>query len=1045
METKISVLYVDDEPGLLELAKTYLEMEEDLEVTTCESPLKAFKLLEDGEFDVIVSDYQMPEMDGIQFLKKLQSFDEHWPFIIFTGRGREEVVIEAFNSGADFYIQKGGHAKSQFADLSKKIHYAFERRQAEITVIKQSRAMEASIDGIAILDPSFHHVYANQSFAEIFGWDSPLGLHGQPFEVLLEKGQVDISGLQSVPSSKSGGLFQGDVIGKKRDGAKVPIGMTLSKLDDGGVVVVARDITEMVEAERSIKEHSHGISIINDIIRYANQARDLGSLMHTTLKSTIRLMGYEAGGIYLLDPGRESATLRHHVNLPDDFRITVERVDKSIPLFEANFLQGEALIFDGASRGTMVPPGPFKTLAFIPLSSKQEIIGSLVVATRESDKVTGLEKDALISIGNEIGAAISRLQAEEDRERSRSNLQTLFDGLDEMLFIMDRDCNILETNLAVMGHLGYPPGSLEGMNMMALMPTDRRTEAQCSLKQILDGQKSICDIPLLSAEGDLLNAETNLSLASWNGRQVLVGVSRDVGPRLRMEEALHESEHFNRTLMENIPAYILLYDDSGRILYINPYSAKGIGYRKEEVIGSNILRFVADEYKQQTLDRFNRRICGREVPYYELEILRHDGGKRLVSVTGHRIAYKGVTSSLVVLNDITELRRTSEAWKRSDELYRLISTYTSDVIWMMDLEGRFTYVSPSVQTLRGFNPEEVMAQSLDDLSTPGSREEMVQAMQEGLKLIRKGEVPPPIRIEIEQPVKGGGAVWTEAVIQASLDDEGRPNGFIGVSRNIQDRRLAESRLRESEEHHRLLIENSHDIIYMLDKEGILTFVSPSWTVLLGHDVNDVQGKPFVPLIHPDDVPDCYRFIAKVISSGSWQDGIVYRVRHLNGEYRWHTSSWVPVRGKDGSIVGIEGIARDITDKKMAEQPIHDSEDKYRALFTDSPVSMMIFSTDLDEIVDANKAVLDFYGVKNIKELQSQPLWSEPPYSITEAMEWVERTMQDGVQSFEWMSRQKDGRESWVMVDLDIININGLDRLLVTSKDITDQKDFKDAL
>jgi DNA-binding response OmpR family regulator len=131
MTDRIRVLYVDDEPSLLEIAKLFLEREGAFIVDTLPSAPEALKQLNTKRYDAILSDYQMPEMDGITFLKKLRATGNTTPFIIFTGRGREEVVIEALNNGADFYIQKGGEARSQFAELSNKIHYAVSRKQSE--------------------------------------------------------------------------------------------------------------------------------------------------------------------------------------------------------------------------------------------------------------------------------------------------------------------------------------------------------------------------------------------------------------------------------------------------------------------------------------------------------------------------------------------------------------------------------------------------------------------------------------------------------------------------------------------------------------------------------------------------------------------------------------------------------------------------------------------------------------------------------------------------------------------------------------------------
>src|SRR5512145_1863577 len=109
----ISILYVDDEPGLLELCRIFLEQTGVFRVDTVESAEGALVLLEKTPYDAVISDFQMPGMDGISLLKAIRQQCGDMPFILFTGRGREEVVIEAVNNGADFYIQKGGDPKSQ--------------------------------------------------------------------------------------------------------------------------------------------------------------------------------------------------------------------------------------------------------------------------------------------------------------------------------------------------------------------------------------------------------------------------------------------------------------------------------------------------------------------------------------------------------------------------------------------------------------------------------------------------------------------------------------------------------------------------------------------------------------------------------------------------------------------------------------------------------------------------------------------------------------------------------------------------------------------
>ncbi|HII99730.1 MAG TPA: response regulator [Methanoregula sp.] len=170
----VTLLYVDDEPDLLNLGRLFLERGGEFSVTTAGSAQEGLEKLSTAAFDAVISDYQMPDMDGLEFLGTVRSLYGNLPFILFTGRGREEVVIEAINLGVDFYLQKGGDAKSQFAELRHKLHIALERRRTHDALKseneKNRNLMDHASDAIFIIDTATGMILdANKKARDITG------------------------------------------------------------------------------------------------------------------------------------------------------------------------------------------------------------------------------------------------------------------------------------------------------------------------------------------------------------------------------------------------------------------------------------------------------------------------------------------------------------------------------------------------------------------------------------------------------------------------------------------------------------------------------------------------------------------------------------------------------------------------------------------------------------------------------------------------------------------------------------------------------------
>jgi PAS domain S-box-containing protein len=351
----INILLVDDDESFLELGKEFIAEDGRNDVITANSVRNALAILDTVPIGVIVSDYQMPEYDGIEFLRIVRKRNDRIPFILFTGMGREEVVIDAINEGVDFYIKKDTDIRSQYAQLIHTIDQAYIRKQAEDAVEYNlnlfKELIENSMDIIVVVDENGTIEYVSPSVnrilgyheEEIIGHDKFMNLRPEVQELIQKQG---INNLVSFESHFS------RLETRKKDGTWATVEYITKSFERGGqkkIIFNFRDITERVEKDRQMLMMMGAIETQHDRVRTESENGLVGAITYD-LQTGKASMTPMAAKIFGLDEGSREADVQNLENLvhPDDrnvFRNAVINESQTLDPVETKFriilLRGE--------------------------------------------------------------------------------------------------------------------------------------------------------------------------------------------------------------------------------------------------------------------------------------------------------------------------------------------------------------------------------------------------------------------------------------------------------------------------------------------------------------------------------------------------------------------------------------------------------------------------------------------------------------------------------------------------------------------------------
>ena len=303
---------------------------------------------------------------------------------------------------------------------------------------------------------------------------------------------------------------------------------------------------------------------------------------------------------------------------------------------------------------------------------------------------------------------------------------------------------------------------------------------------------------------------------------------------------------------------------------------------------------------------------------------------------------KPVLDALAIIKlDLDNMLREKELSRKSlnesEVMYRLLAENASDTIWMMSMEGVFTYHSPSIMKLRGYTPEEANSINMDKTVTPASVSVLLGMLEE------ENAKPMAERwtdrgVEMEMYRKDGSIIWTEASVRAVRDTEGNVVGLQGSTRNITGRKLAEEKLKESEEKYRWVMDNMADVITVMDMDLRFTYVSSSVTRMRGFTAEEAMTQTLEQLLTPESLQICanaFEEEMKLEASGKAEPGrrLILELEQYrkDGSTIWTENSLSFMRDSARKPIGIVSVSRDITDRKLTEKKLREGEAQYRLL------------------------------------------------------------------------------------------------------------------
>jgi PAS domain S-box-containing protein len=943
MTDPIRVLYVDDEPDLLEICKLFLEESGDFIVMTALSADEGIRLLEQENIDAIISDYQMPGMDGIQFLVEVRKRFGPIPFILFTGRGREEVVIQAINSGADFYFQKGGEPGAQFAELSHKIKAAASSKRADDALRKSeekyrhliehaNEAIVVAQDGMLKLVNHKTIEFTGYSEQELLSMQFSAFIHADDRAMVVERYQKQMKG-EEAPSRYAFRLSSKDVSTRW-----VELSVVVIDWDERPATLnFLTDITERKRADEALSESE---------TRYRE--------FFTTSRDSVFITSPMGRWIDFNDAlmemfGYESRKEMFEVPVPSIYANPKERPafldligrDGYVKEYPMQLKQKDGTVID-----TLITTVPVRN----PDGSLKVFIGTIRDVTErkrveEDARKTHADLEAsyeeLTATSEELHQTIDDLTKSEQKVcESEERYRTIFENTGTATVVVEESNIISLANTGFANLSGLSKDAIEGKKSWTEFVVKEDLErmlAQHQLRRqnheeaithyefrfitksgdirniyltigVIPGTKksiaSLLDITESKrAEEALLKNAEELSAANEQIAATEEELRANLDELTRQERALRNSKKELSDIIEFLPDATFAINTSGVVIAWNHAMEVMMGVKKEDMLNKGNYEYSLPLYLERRPILIDLVFGYDEVVAEKYQEIRKDGDRLTAEIfIPHFHNGKG-----------------AYLWFTTSPLY--------------DSQGN---IAGAIESIR-------------EITEHKERESALNLKNEELS-----------------------AAYEEIT---STEEE--------LRQQVEEIAAAQQALQESENQYRNIVKDQTEFISRFLPDGTHIFVNDAYCRYFGLAQEDIIGHRFRPVLHADDRAAVFAFFASLTPEKP-VGTIDQRTIMPDGTTRWQRWSDRALFDEKGNVVEYQSVGRDITDYKRAEGSIKKSEEMFRGLVDTITSGVAIYEVRNDGtsgrdyiIKDFNKMALKIEG-KNKDEVVGRSLFDLRP-------------------------------------------------------------------